>query len=284
MLELFATELVRIDRLLAGDRNLTLPEAMQTIPLEVFGELLLGVPEQLPALAARLPAMPAEQVQRSWTGNHGMPLMTQSLAFVRTLFGLWGRHGRRSIESASILDFGCGWGRLLRLLLHAVPEPALHGVDSWSESIRLCQESSLKCPLAVSEEVPTTLPFPGPFDLIFSFSVFTHLSEQTARTVLATLRRVVRDDGLLCLTIRPLEYWRQRGDTGFEAYEARHREQGFAFLPHRKRKPTAAGDFSYGDTSLSLEHLQRLAPDWRIVRVEWTDHDPLQVIVALQPT
>ena len=283
MLELFATELVRIDRLLADDRNLTIPEAMRTIPLEVFGELLLGVPEQLPALAARLPSMPADQVQRNWTGNHGMPLMVQSLAFVRTLLGLWGRQARRGIDSASILDFGCGWGRLLRLLLHAVPEPALHGVDSWSESIRLCQESGLRCPLAVSEEVPTTLPFRGPFDLIFSFSVFTHLSEQTARTVLATLRQVVREDGLLCLTIRPIEYWRQWGGSGFEDYEARHREQGFAFLPHR-RTPTAAGDISYGDTSLTLDHLQRLAPDWRIVQVEWTGHDPLQVIVALQPT
>ncbi|MFM8415213.1 MAG: class I SAM-dependent methyltransferase [Planctomycetota bacterium] len=283
MFELFATELAEIDRRLAAAPDLPLPEAMRTVPLEVFAELLLGVPGHLPAVAARLPSMPDDQVQRNWTGNHGMALMHQSLAFVRTLLGLWGRHSGRGIDTASVLDFGCGWGRLLRLLLHVVPEGMLYGVDSWDESIRLCRESGLRCRLAVSDEVPTTLPFPGPFDLIFAFSVFTHLSERTARTVLATLRRVVRDDGLLCLTIRPVEYWAHRGGAGCEDLAARHRATGFAFAPHQRR-PAADGDITYGDTSLTLGALERLAPGWRISRVEWTGHDPLQVIVALVPT
>lgn len=283
MLELFAKELSRIDRRLAAEPDLSLPDAMRTVPLEVFGELLLGPPPHLPALAARLPSMATKEVQRNWTGNHGPALMHQSVAFVRTLLGLWGRHSGRRLDEASILDFGCGWGRLLRLLMHAVPASSLHGVDSWDESIRLCRESGLSCPLAVSDEVPASIPFPGPFDLIFSFSVFTHLSELTARTVLATLRRSIRQDGLLCLTIRPVEYWLERGGAECKALAARHREAGFAFVPHGRPK-VDGGDISYGDTSLTIEYLERLAPDWRISQVEWTGHDPLQVIVALVPT
>lgn len=283
MLEIFRSELDRADRLLASAPETPLSDALRAVPLEIFAELLLGVPDHLPALAARLPAMASEEVQRNWTGNHGRVLMNQSLAFVRTLLALWGRRGGRGLEQAEILDFGCGWGRLLRLLLHVVPEQALFGVDSWRKSIRLCRESGLRCHLAVSDELPATLPFAGPFDMVFAFSVFTHLSELTARTILQTLRRCIRDDGLLCLTIRPVEYWMQAGLDDGATYADRHRQTGFAFLPQR-RPPAAGGEVTYGRTSLTLEHLADLASGWRLTHVEWTPCDPLQVIVALEPT
>jgi hypothetical protein len=283
MFELFASELARVENLLARAPQTPLHEALRTVPLEIFSELLLAVPNHLPALAARLPTMASEEVQRNWTGNHGPVLMNQSLAFVRTLLALWGRRSHRGIEQAQVLDFGCGWGRLLRLLLHAVPEAALFGVDSWDQSIRLCQESGLRCHLAVSDEVPDRLPFAGPFDVIFAFSVFTHLNQATARTVLRTLRQSIRKDGLLCLTIRPVEYWTQLGLEDAATYADRHRQTGFAFLP-QNRPPAANGEVTYGKTSLTLDHLAGLADGWRLTDVEWTPSDPMQVIVALEPT
>jgi hypothetical protein len=283
MFELFRSELDHVEALLTRAPQTPLHEALHTVPLEIFSELLLVVPDHLPALAARLPAMASEEVQRNWTGNHGRVLMSQSLAFVRTMLALWGRRSHRAIEHAQVLDFGCGWGRLLRLLLHAVPEAALFGVDSWDKSIRLCQESGLRCHLAVSDEVPDRLPFAGPFDVIFAFSVFTHLSEATARTVLRTLRQSIRGDGLLCLTIRPVEYWMQSGLEDSATYTDRHRQTGFAFRPQKKRR-AANGEISYGDTSLALDHLAGLADGWRLTDVEWTPSDPMQVIVALEPT
>ena len=283
MLELFSAELARVDRLLAQAPETPLPEALRNVPLEIFGELLLDPPAHLPALAARLPAMASEEVQRNWTGNHGRVLMSQSLAFVRTLLALWGRRSHRAIEQAQVLDFGCGWGRLLRLLLHAVPETSLFGVDSWQKSIRLCQESGIRCHLAVSDEVPDCLPFAGPFDVIFAFSVFTHLNEATARTVLRTMRQSIRENGLLCLTIRPVEYWMQAEPEAGATYADRHRQTGFAFLP-QNRPPAANGEVTYGKASLTLDHLAGLADGWRLTDVEWTPFDPLQVIVALEPT
>ena len=283
MLELFSAELARVDRLLAQAPETPLPEALRNVPLEIFGELLLDPPAHLPALAARLPAMASEEVQRNWTGNHGRVLMSQSLAFVRTLLALWGRRSHRAIEQAQVLDFGCGWGRLLRLLLHAVPETSLFGVDSWQKSIRLCQESGIRCHLAVSDEVPDRLPFAGPFDVIFAFSVFTHLNEATARTVLRTMRQSIRENGLLCLTIRPVEYWMQAEPEAGATYADRHRQTGFAFLP-QNRPPAANGEVTYGKASLTLDHLAGLADGWRLTDVEWTPFDPLQVIVALEPT
>jgi SAM-dependent methyltransferase len=56
--------------------------------------------------------------------------------------------------------------------------------------------------------MPKDAPFPGvKFDLIYAFSVFTHLAEKTSKVVLSACRRSLKDDGLLALTIRPAAYW-----------------------------------------------------------------------------
>ena len=283
MLELFADELAAADRRLAEDPRLELSAAMRRIPLEVFGELCLAVPDNLNAIRSRLPTMASDEVQRNWTGNCGQVLMSQSVAFVRTMLSMHGNRGDREKDALQILDFGCGWGRLLRLLLKYVPAERLHGVDPWHRSIDLCREHGIPCRLALSDYIPRSLPFEGPFDLVYAFSVFTHLSEPTARAALATIRRSISERGMLCLTIRPIEYWHHHGPNGEPGCIERHRDLGFAFLPHESRKPIE-GEITYGDTSMSLDQLATLAEGWTIAEVEWNPCDPLQVVVALVPS
>lgn len=283
MLDLFADQLAAADRRLSEDDCLPLSEAMRRIPLEVFGELCLSVPDSLQAIRSRLPTMASDEVQGNWTGNCGQALMNQSVAFVRTMFSMHGGRGGKETHARRILDFGCGWGRLLRLLLKYVPADRLHGVDPWHRSIDLCREHGIPCRLALSDYVPRSLPFEGPFDLVYAFSVFTHLSESTARTALSTIRGSIADDGLLCITIRPVEYWHHHGPNGEADCIARHRDRGFAFLPHANREPVD-GEITYGDTSMTIEHLATLAEGWTIAEVEWNPCDPLQVVVALAPS
>jgi SAM-dependent methyltransferase len=283
MLELFANELAAADQRLAEDPRLELSAAMRRIPLEVFGELCLAVPDNLNAIRSRLPTMASDEVQRNWTGNCGQALMSQSVAFVRTMLSMHGNRGDREMDALRILDFGCGWGRLLRLLLKYVPAERLHGVDPWHRSIDLCREHGIPCRLALSDYIPRSLPFEGPFDLVYAFSVFTHLSEPTARAALATIRRSISERGMLCLTIRPIEYWNHHGSNGEPGCIERHRDLGFVFLPHESRKPIE-GEITYGDTSMSLDQLATLAEGWTIAEVEWNPCDPLQVVVALVPS
>jgi SAM-dependent methyltransferase len=262
---------------------LELSAAMRRIPLEVFGELCLAVPDNLNAIRSRLPTMASDEVQRNWTGNCGQVLMSQSVAFVRTMLSMHGNRGDREKDALQILDFGCGWGRLLRLLLKYVPAERLHGVDPWHRSIDLCREHGIPCKLALSDYIPRSLPFEGPFDLVYAFSVFTHLSEPTARAALAAIRSAISERGMLCLTIRPIEYWHHHGPNGEPGCIERHRDLGFAFLPHESRKPIE-GEITYGDTSMSLDQLATLAEGWTIAEVEWNPCDPLQVVVALVPS
>ena len=56
-----------------------------------------------------------------------------------------------------------------------------------------------------TEFVPETLP-EGDFDLAYSFSVFTHISEAAAGACLGALHAALNPGGLLILTIRPPAY------------------------------------------------------------------------------
>lgn len=286
MLELFAAEVAAADGILRDRPGAELAQAMHRVPLEVFGELCLAVPEHYSAIRSRLPTMASDEVQRNWTGNCGRALLDQSLAFVRTMLVMRAVHGGAAGAATTglrVLDFGCGWGRLLRLMLKYVPAGRLHGVDPWDRSLDLCREHRIPCPLALSDYLPRSLPFAGPFDLVYAFSVFTHLSETTARMALTALREVIAADGMLCLTIRPAEYWHHHGPRGEPTCLERHRHQGFAFLPHAHREPIE-GEITYGDTSMTLEYLGGLAAGWSIAAVDWNPCDPLQVVVALVPT
>ena len=132
----------------------------------------------------------------------------------------------------------------------------------------------------MSDNLPTALPFNGKFDLIYAFSVFTHLSERATNAALGTLQKQLSDDGLLVITIRPVEYWsfdKNVNEVEAEQLMSLHNRAGFAFRPHINR-----ADVTFGDTSLSLEYIQRNFPALRVAKIERTQLDPYQLLVFLK--
>lgn len=258
---------------------------LRDLPLGAFGETLLDMPDpRYPALSRVLPAMASAETQRNFTGAAGRTLLPESLAFVTALVAAWGRFGTGSLGDATILDYGCGYGRLLRLLLHVADPARLFGCDPWERAIELCREARIPCPLEVTAYLPERLPYPDhSIDLAYAFSVFTHTSERATRQALAAIRRAMRPGGLLAATIRPVEYWTiHAGLTPEErqSLEAAHAAAGFAFRPHKR--PPVDGDITYGDTSMTVERFAQLGPGWQVVHEEILPESPFQRIVHLR--
>lgn len=257
---------------------------LRQLSLTAFGELLLDIPAQTPALQAWLPTMASDEVQRNWTGTCGMPLLLQSRDFVASVEKACMTYQGHGIEG-NILDYGCGWGRIMRLMLRYAEPEQLYGVDPWDTSIDLCQQHKCMGQFAVSDYIPTSLPFAENFDLIYAFSVFTHLSEKTANAVMKVLRTRITDTGMLVITMRPPEYWDVhqgwREEYSKELLKERHETQGFAFMPHY-RDPID-GDITYGDTSMTLDYIRQHWTDWKIAGTDFNPSDPWQILVFLQP-
>lgn len=271
---------------LAGKDKTAIFSALRSMPIDVVADVLNYVPAEYARVRAALPAMAAEDVQISWTGSAGYPLLMQSCAFVRALESGYRRFNGRGLDDLTVLDFGCGWGRLIRLMYKFTAPENIYGCDPWERSIELCKQSNLQAHLAVSDYLPVSLPFQlTRFDLIYAFSVFTHLSERAAQTAIAACRKAVKDDGMMVITVRPLSYWDHHDEAQSkvdrEQMKQDHVARGFAFTPHQRQ--AVGGDITYGDTSISLEYIRTNWTDWEIAGIDCFLQDPFQTLVFLRP-
>jgi SAM-dependent methyltransferase len=109
----------------------------------------------------------------------------------------------RSLDSfESILDFGCGCGRMLLWMERLGGRLALHGTDVDEEAIAWCRAHLPYVRLSVNQADPP-LPYPDQgFDLVFNHSVFTHIDERRQDLWLGELQRVTRAGGFVVLSVQ----------------------------------------------------------------------------------
>jgi SAM-dependent methyltransferase len=253
---------------------------LRALDTDSFGELLLGMPNpHWPALSALLPAAPTETMNRHLTGDHGVTLLQKSVRFIRSLEHNTLVHTGRTLSTARILDYGFGFGRLTRLLLRHADPAAIYGCDVAARSLDWAKEYRLPGQYALVDEQPTVLPFADiKFDVIYAFSVFTHLSERVARAALAVLTGALSANSLLAITIRHGGFWNVGAGTLSPEDIARkiadHSEKGFAFAPLSE---------DFGMTSMSLGWLRQAFPELDMVGYDWASNDAQQVVVYLRP-
>ncbi len=260
-------------------------KALARLGLEDFGFVLWQMPmPEFPRISSLLPPMSPAEVTRKWTGNEGLPLLMQSLPFVRSCSENYVAITNKTLHNKRILDFGCGYGRFLRLFSFYTND--IRGVDAWSQSLEHCRASGFGDLVALSEEVPKELPYEGHFDFAFAFSIFTHLSEEAAVAALSALRRNAKPGSVLCITVRPVEFWAYaaknslatRGEAAASC-EAAHAATGFAYLPHPSSNPGKV--VHYGDTSLEPAWVERRISGWRIAAFDRSLNDSFQRYVYL---
>jgi SAM-dependent methyltransferase len=109
--------------------------------------------------------------------------------------------GVRLEETRAILDFGCGCGRVLRHW-HAVAGPRVVGSDYNPELVRWCRENLPFAEADTNGDRPPLRRVDAEFDLIYAFSVFTHLTEPAQHAWISELRRVLKPGGLLLFTTK----------------------------------------------------------------------------------
>jgi SAM-dependent methyltransferase len=155
-------------------------------------------------LRATLPSFPDEKVQFQFAGAAGDDTMRDAFGFYLLVKSLVSQHRQQPLES--VLEFGCGWGRIVRWFLHDIEPERLWGIDCMPEAIALCRATN---PYSRFELVnpfpPSTVPSEA-FDLIYSYSVFSHLSEEAHLAWLTEFKRILRPGGLLIATTRPREF------------------------------------------------------------------------------
>lgn len=108
----------------------------------------------------------------------------------------------RSLASfSSILDWGCGCGRLTRHLITATGS-TVTGADIDADNIQWCRDN-LKSANFEHLALRPPMPFADEqFDLVIGISVLTHLAEEDQFLWLSELQRITKPGALLLLSIR----------------------------------------------------------------------------------
>lgn len=259
---------------------------------DLWAVLLTQEYEVLPNIRSLLPDVPDSSLQQLWNGGSGARLAAQSSAFYGKLRARLARHSDVPLADARVLDFGCGWGRLTRFLARDVKPGHLFGCDPVEQILDVCRGSRVPATLARSDFVPERLPFDESFDLAFSFSVFTHISEEAHESCLRALHEGLRPGGMLVLTVRPPEYLQfcERMHAALESlgpdYRARLEEPRYLFVPH-PAEPShlqyAGGEMTYGETVITLPYIrERWSPMFELLGVDLLVGDLYQVVLTLR--
>jgi SAM-dependent methyltransferase len=118
----------------------------------------------------------------------------------------------------SVFDFGCGCGRIARMLIQQMPRPHRYvGIDLHLGMVRWCQANLepyaegfkflhhdvRNLTLNPGDHKPTKLPFPasdGSFKLVIAWSVFTHSLEEQTVYYLKEVSHILYRDGIFLST------------------------------------------------------------------------------------
>jgi len=129
------------------------------------------------------------------------PAFFRASAFTsfRNFAGAAGRHADIS-GIRTMLDWGCGCGRLTVMFSEGTDIPGIYGCDIDPESIEWCRQN-LKGEFRPIPPAPPSGYDDSFFDLVLSSSVLTHLTKENQLEWLREIRRILAPGGLFLATV-----------------------------------------------------------------------------------
>jgi SAM-dependent methyltransferase len=105
----------------------------------------------------------------------------------------------RKSNVRKVLDFACGFGRVLRVLKNSFPEAEFTACDISREAIEFCAQSFGADPILSSED-PQQIRFKDKFDLIWCGTLLTQFDAPQFSQFLELFQSLLSRDGLLVFT------------------------------------------------------------------------------------
>ena len=172
---------------------------------EWLGLLIRSVDE--PVIdGVRMPGFPDPITQRSTVGSVGAQPLQEVFGFFTAVKAYGKQLGRPLQVDTRILDFGCGWGRILRFFLRDCLAANLHGIDVDPGLVEICRKTMNYGSFDVVDPLPPTRAASESFDFVVGYSVFSHLAEHASLAWVEELARVLKPGGIMVVTTEPREF------------------------------------------------------------------------------
>jgi SAM-dependent methyltransferase len=154
--------------------------------------------------------------------------------------------GRSFRDVGSWLDFGCGYGRVVRFLIQEIGDQAqVYVADVNDEAVAFCANEFGVIPISSRDALKDF--DAGSFDFVYAISVITHLSVENARAFLRLMHTTLNPGGIAMFTTHGAWSLRHAGTYGrtYERMtadlERRIERDGIAFVPYHHYRGETCG-------------------------------------------
>lgn len=196
-------------------------------------------PKQLPGVAGRIHANDAMIPKR--VGAHVPGYVGSGKQIARLI----AENLDASAPPGSLagLDFGCGYGRVLRQLVAEVPSVRWTAADVDRKAVRFCQQEFGVAGVVSTRRLTDVRFDDAPFDVVWMGSLLTHLPPATADDLWAMLHANLRPGALLALSthgaalLGRIDEWVPGGGSQAERLARQLDSEGVAYAqyPHYRR-------------------------------------------------
>ncbi len=153
-----------------------------------------------------MPGFPSEGIQRTFVGAPPQQSIPDAYQFYSKVKQYATKLGHPLSQDSQILDFGCGWGRIIRFFLKDILADNLYGIDVNPKMVDVCLNTIRHGNYSVIQPNPPTSFPDASFDLIYAFSVFSHLGESVHIQWIKEFSRILKPGGILIATTRGLSF------------------------------------------------------------------------------
>lgn len=147
-----------------------------------------------------MPGFPPEELQRQFVGTSGQVALNEAFKFYSEIKRYAGKLGLKLGRDSRIMDFGSGWGRIIRFFLKDVAAENLYGIDVDSEMTDICTNTVKHGNYIAIKPLPPLEFSEGCFDIIYAYSVFSHLAEPVQIKWVEEFSRILKPGGILVVT------------------------------------------------------------------------------------
>lgn len=165
-------------------------------------DLLIDSSEGKP-LDIEMPGFPSDETQQAFIGASGERALLEVYPFYELVKRYCATLDVEINQDTKLLDFGCGWGRILRFFFKDFEPENIIGVDVNCDIIEFCKKNMKYGNYKTIDPLPPLDIEESSVDIITAYSVFTHLSEEAALKWVAEFHRILKPGGIVVATVWP---------------------------------------------------------------------------------